>query len=603
MANKFTSKIKSLITHFAESISLSWRSSSYMFILRIIFEVFTILAPILLANLLKLVMNLFLNQDVTDEYMLGTFAILMLSIVIVRILNILFDSLNKIFSDNHNELINKNIEVMILEKINDLDISYFDTPNYHNEVTNVYNDGKALQSLAFMVISVIRALMQIVVYSLILFQVSIFIPMLVIILLIPAVLIDNYVLKKRYIWEQESTLERRKISYLKSILNGQNFAKDIRIFHTKDYFFNKYLCNWNEWFTKKRRIYRKGTLSSTVSKLIPHIAVYSLLFIVGIKVINNDLTVGDFTYYNGIIIPFVGGVTALFSSINKSYESEQKLSQFSSFMNKKPTIECGGDIEIDTINNIEFRNVSFKYPNTSKNIFNNISFKLETGKITALVGKNGAGKSTIVKLILRLYEPSNGEILVNGINIKQIDQKSLHKAIGVVFQDYNTYELTLREDVAISDIERRINDREIIDACEKAGFSTKSEQLVDGLDTYVGKKFDVNGVILSGGQKQKLAISSSYFKNASYYIMDEPNSALDPIAESELIAKLESLSQNNGALFITHKLSIMRFVDEIIVMDEGNIVERGNHHELLRNNKLYSSLYYAQANKYGADDL
>lgn len=337
---------------------------------------------------------------------------------------------------------------------------------------------------------------------------------------------------------------------------------------------------------------------SAIAQLIPHLAVYSILLFIGIKIIDKQFIVGDFTFFNGIIVQFVGGVTALFGSINKSYESEQKLANFSNFLNLHSNMDTNGEHIIEKIESIEFRNVSFKYPNTTKNALTNVSFILQAGKITALVGENGAGKTTIVKLILRLYNPTEGEILINGINIKSIDLKSLHSVIGVVFQDFNTYELTLREVVAISDIERKAHDDQIIDACMKANFSLQQEYFINGIDTYIGKTFDINGVILSGGQKQKLAIAESYFKNCSYYIMDEPNSALDPIAEGELLLKLEELSQDHGALFITHKLSVMLVTDEIIVFKNGKIIEMGTHNELIAKNGEYKKLYSTQAENY-----
>lgn len=591
-------KIKSFATHFYESVKLSLNSSRYMFLLRVLFEIFNIIIPIILSYQFKAIVNLLLNKDVPYERQLYTFMIIMFSIIFIRILNILFENLKRILTENHNQLINNNLDKKILEKINELDISYFDNPNYHNEISNVYSDGKALQDLSFMVITVLRSIIQIFSCSAILSKINIFIPIMVIILIFPAVFIDNYVIKKRYVWDRASTIEKRKINYLKSVLNGQGYAKDIRIFHTKEYFFKKYLNNWNRWFSEKRKVYRKGTLLSAFSQLIPHLTVYSILVLIGLKIINNELTVGDFTLYNGIITQFVGGVTALFSSINTAYESEQKLTNFSNFMNFSSNIDNCGKRSLKKINNIEFCNVSFKYPNTKNEVLKNINFILNTGEITAIVGENGAGKSTIIKLLLRLYEPTYGKILINGIDIKEYKLESLHKAIGVVFQDFNTYELTLRESVALSDIDHLAQDEEIIEACEKAGFLLEKNRFKSGIDTYIGKSFDSDGVVLSGGQKQKLAIASSFFKKCSYYIMDEPNSALDPVSENELLSKLEIMSKESGALFITHKLSIMLLTDKIIVLNKGQIVGTGTHSNLMTNNSIYRNLYLSQAKNY-----
>ena len=597
MAIASNKKLKSFFKHFTESLKLCWQSSPTMFSTRIFFEIFTVVSPILLAHQLKIIVNLLLNKDVAKTDMLKAFTLLILSVIFIRLLTVVLENIKRVFTDNHNELINHNIDKQILIKINDLDISYFDSPEYHNEISNVYNDGRALQDLSFMVISLIRSFFQIFSCAYILFRVNALVPIIVVLLIVPAVFIDNHALKKRYDWERESTLERRKIIYIKSILNGQAYAKDLRIFHTDQYFFEKYENQWKNWFGLKKKVYKKGAMFSTISQLIPHLAVYSILFFIGIKIINNELTVGDFTFYNGIIVQFVGGVTSLFASVNKAYESEKKLSNFSKFLELPCNIEASGTYKLDRIQSIEFKDVSFKYPNTQNFVLNHVSFKLEAGKITALVGENGAGKTTIIKLILRLYDPTNGTILINGINLKNIEAKTLHKAIGVVFQDFNTYELTLREAVAISDIDNLNNNEAIISACDNADFPINN-RFSNGFDTYIGKTFDSKGVVLSGGQKQKLAISSAYFKNCSYYIMDEPNSALDPVADNDLISKLVQLSKDHGSLFISHKLSVMHITDEILVLENGRIVESGSHNVLMAKNGVYKKLYLAQAERY-----
>ena len=530
--------------------------------------------------------------------MLKVFTLLILSIIFIRLLTVFFENIRRILTDNHNELINHNIDKQILVKINELDISYFDSPEYHNKINNVYNDGRALQELAFMVIQTIRSFFQIFSCFFIRFRVNTLMPIIVILLIVPAVFIDNYVLKKRYAWERESTLERRKIIYIKSILNGLQYAKDIRIFHTNKYFFDKYENQWEKWFTLKKAVYKNGTMLTAISQLLPNLAVYAILFFIGLKIINNELTVGDFTFYNGITTQFVAGVTSLFASVNKAYESEKKLSNFFEFMQMNSNIDSNGTYKITSIQSIEFKDVSFKYPNTQKFVLNHLSFKLKSGKIAALVGENGAGKTTIIKLILRLYEPTDGTILINDINIKNIDIESLHKTIGVVFQDFNTYELKLREAVAISDIDNLNKDKDIKLACDNADFQIDSGRFIHGLNTYIGKNFDAEGVVLSGGERQKLSISAAYFKKCSYYIMDEPNSALDPIAKNELVSKLLELSSGAGSFFITHKLSVMNLTDEIFVLKNGTIVESGSHEALMGKNGVYKRLYTVQAEKY-----
>ena len=218
-----------------------------------------------------------------------------------------------------------------------------------------------------------------------------------------------------------------------------------------------------------------------------------------------------------------------------------------------------------------------------------------------MVGLNGAGKSTIVKLILRLYDPDSGEIFVNGINLKEYELNSYYKCIGTVFQDFCRYNLTLRETIALTNIDEVDNDEKIFDASKNADFDLQSLNLEHGLDTYLGKRFDPDGVELSGGNWQKIAIAQAYFKPCSLMVFDEPNSALDPLAERRLFEKIEMLSENRCVVYVTHRLASATTADHIVVINNGECVEMGSHTQLMKMRGLYFDLFTKQAEKYRED--
>ena len=232
-----------------------------------------------------------------------------------------------------------------------------------------------------------------------------------------------------------------------------------------------------------------------------------------------------------------------------------------------------------------------------KNNINNISFKISKGEKVALVGNNGAGKTTLIKLICGFYHPTKGEILINGINIKNIDRDCLIKLVAPVFQDTNHYAVSIRENIAMESADA-IDENKIINAIKLVGLEEKINILENGLDTVITRDMDENGVELSGGENQKLAIARAIYKDAPLIILDEPTSALDPLAEYNLYMNLNSIINNHTAIFISHRLSSTRFCDRILFLKDGELIEMGTHNQLMNSDSEYKKLFDMQAEYY-----
>ena len=229
-------------------------------------------------------------------------------------------------------------------------------------------------------------------------------------------------------------------------------------------------------------------------------------------------------------------------------------------------------------------------------VLKNVSFRLEPGKNTALVGMNGSGKTTLIKLLCRLYDPTEGRILVNGIDIRKYDYGEYMKLFSVVFQDFRLFSFSLGENVASASMYAKETARKMLD---KAGFSQRLEKLEHGLDTVLYKEFDENGMEISGGEAQKIALARALYKDAPIMILDEPTAALDPLAEAEVYRKFQEITDEKTAVYISHRLSSCRFCDEILVMDQGKLVQKGKHEELVKDTgKRYYQLWDAQAQYY-----
>ena len=244
-----------------------------------------------------------------------------------------------------------------------------------------------------------------------------------------------------------------------------------------------------------------------------------------------------------------------------------------------------------------FNNVSFKYPNTEKYILDQISFKIAGNEKIAIVGVNGAGKSTIIKLLLRFYEPDNGEIRINGEKIQNYRVDSLRARFSIIFQDFITYSLSIKENVIISDLKKENDEDEVWSALRYSGVLTYFKDKKITLETNVGKEYDDNGIELSGGNRQKLAIARAIFRKADFLIMDEPNSALDITAEKDLFDKIKILYKDKGIIMISHRLGNLDFVDKIYVVEKGKIIEEGSQSSLIKKRGKFYKLLSIQKNK------
>ncbi|MCH5347691.1 MAG: ABC transporter ATP-binding protein [Oscillospiraceae bacterium] len=243
----------------------------------------------------------------------------------------------------------------------------------------------------------------------------------------------------------------------------------------------------------------------------------------------------------------------------------------------------------------EFRHVYFKYPGSEQYVLKDINLKWRIGEKMALVGKNGCGKSTLVKLLCRLYDPTEGEITLNGIDIRKYNYEEYMALFSVVFQDSKLFSFSIGENVAAS---TEFDPERAVDCVRRSGLSERLDSMPDGINTYIYKNFDEHGVEISGGEAQKLCLARAVYKGAAFIVLDEPTAALDPISEHDIYTKFNEIVGTRTAIYISHRLSSCRFCDEITVMEDGKIAERGSHQELLEMDGVYSSLWTAQAEYY-----
>ena len=270
-------------------------------------------------------------------------------------------------------------------------------------------------------------------------------------------------------------------------------------------------------------------------------------------------------------------------------------------MQTKPMIESSEKIvgmpQIITPPVIEFKKVSFKYPGAERFILKDFNLIIRSGEKIALVGENGAGKTTLIKLLLRFYDVTEGELLINGVNIKDISLKEWHKTIGALFQDFIKYQFSFKENVLFGDLAKPEDPEQINKAIQSSGANGYLPTLPKGMNQQVGKMFE-EGVDLSGGQWQKLALARAFYRDAPLLILDEPTSAIDAKAEFEIFERVQNLQKDKTVIIISHRFSTVRNADRILVLDEGQIIEEGTHNQLMKKKGLYAELFEIQAQGY-----
>lgn len=318
---------------------------------------------------------------------------------------------------------------------------------------------------------------------------------------------------------------------------------------------------------------------------------------VGVSVLEGHISIGNVLLYTGSITSMTTSFNQLVSSYNSMAYRFEYLSHFEEFIDSS-NMHYDGTLPIEKRDDyeyeFEFKNVSFKYPNTDHYVLKHINLKFNVNKRFAIVGQNGAGKTTLIKLLCRLYEPSEGEILLNGINIEKYDYEEYTNIFSVVFQDFKLFPLPLDENIAGSDI---VDEKKCLQVLEQVGINDKIMNWPNKQHTRLYKDLG-DGINISGGEAQKVAIARALYKDAPFVIMDEPTAALDPIAEAEIYENFNEMVKDKTAIFISHRMSSCKFCDEILVFENGEIVQQGSHHELVEQEGMYRDLWNAQAQYY-----
>lgn len=408
--------------------------------------------------------------------------------------------------------------------------------------------------------------------------------------------------RKDYVkWDMEKAPIERKTSYLIDLVSNFTFGKEIRVFNIRNWLSSKirfHLNESDEFYAKQTKILSKSEYVAVFMNFVLKGVTYGYL---AFQVVERSLGIGDFTMYITALMNFSAAMNEVMKSILDIRQFGGYYDALKEYMAVPQKMRNGKKLSLPKgAFEIRFENVSFRYAGQSTYALKNVNITLPPEEKLSIVGENGAGKTTFVKLLCRLYDPTEGRILLNGVDIRDIDYDQYMSIIGSVFQDYKLFSFTLKENISFAS-SKQAKDQDIYNLLCRSGLQSKMEKLPDGVQTYVYKNFSENGFEPSGGEGQKIALARAKYKNAPIMILDEPTSALDPRAEYEIYQRFSELVSGKTAVFISHRMSSSRFCDHIAVFKDGEIVEYGTHKELMEHNGTYHELFQMQAQYYSPE--
>ena len=587
-----------------DAFLLTFKSSKLYTFIRLFSDIVSLGAMLGTAYISKIIIDKIVelkgSQDISVLIMLIMF---MISFQIISVVN---EKINVYCTSIHRDIITNKITKQLMDVTLKNDIAFFDSEEYYNSFAVVKDGTYQLPDLVWNVISFVTSGVSVICTLLLFSQVNVLMGVFIILAAIPIALSERDYAKSVYMYEVSHMDEQRKMGYVNSLAESKGFAQEVRLYNLSAAIKDKFMSIWNPYFQTKRKLVRQKTIKNTFFSAFPNVIIGIVLVYLTIGITQNKYTVGDFSFYASIASQIVAYMFAFINGATDIYEKKLIINNINEFGKYQNTVIDNGTRTFEGNEmKIEFRNVVFRYPNTEFNALDDISFVIENGEHFALVGVNGAGKSTIIKLLLRLYDVTSGEILINDHNIKEYSIQELRQNIGTLFQQFSTLALTARDNIDPESMHMEIDpekDQKIIEALKYAQGEDILEHLGDGLDTYISKVFSDDGVELSGGQQQKLAIARTFYRNASLIILDEPSAALDPEAEHKLFEILEKLTENKTALFTSHRFSNLIYADKIAVIEYGKLLECGTHSELMKNKARYTQLFNYQANKFLMDD-
>lgn len=494
----------------------------------------------------------------------------------------------------------RHISTRIMEHASRLDLTRYEDPLFYDKMERARAQGTDRVMLVQMTGRLIQEFVGAVSLAVGIIWFSPWLLLFLFVCIVPAFLGETHFAFLGYSLNFQQTPARRQMEYLRLLGGSRESAKELKLFGLGPFLVGRYRVLSDELHRQNVGLARRKLTFGALLTLLGTFGYYGGYAYVIYETVVGALTIGQLTFLAGAIAGASAGIQAVFTTFSGIADQALFMTDLVDFFAVQPTIRSkpGALVAPRPIRQgIEFKNVSFSYPGSRRKILSGINMRIEPQERIALVGENGQGKTTIVKLLTRLYDPSGGQILLDGVDLREYNLEDLWKEIGVIFQDFVHYEMTASENIGVGRIEEAQNPFRIRAAAMKTFAEKVIQKLPNGYDQVLGCKFE-GSVDLSGGEWQKIALARAYLRDAQLLVLDEPTAALDARAENEVFQRFSELTQGKMALLISHRFSTVRMADRILVLEKGGIAEQGRHDQLVKDGGLYAAMFELQAASY-----
>ena len=587
---------------------LVWNTGHWILILMLLIALFTGVMPVVGALLSKDILN-GLQEVIAGQspavFWGSAVMFLLIFYFAYRIINNLVTRLNTAVTRIAGEKVVRYVKIQIMHKAKEVDLASFDMPEFYEKLENANREaGMRPIHVLSATFDAVSTLISLVSYIVVLATAPgmWWTAPVMIVLSLPTAIISFSYRRKTYRYMRHRSKDRRQMNYYSDLMVNKDMVKEIRMFGLGDTFAERYDEVFDRYYAGMRRLIVRENVCHAVATLVSSIVNCVFFAMIAMQVFLDKIRIGDYSLYTGALTSISSTVSSLINVSATVYEGTLFIDNLLVFMNEKPTVvslkEEPAHVRMGEPHTIEFVNVSFSYPGTTRRVLENINLTLRPGETVALVGLNGAGKTTFLKLLTRLYDPTEGKILLDGRDIREYDVSELYRMYGIIFQDFGKYAVSVAENISFGDIARKPDEEQIRTSAEQANAVDFIEKLPHGYETPLMRFFEPDGIELSIGQWQKLSIARAFYSTSDILILDEPTASLDPMAEQEIFNQFERLREGKTTIFVSHRLSSATVASKVIVLEYGKLVEEGTHRELMAKQGKYYELFNTQASRY-----
>lgn len=598
---------------FCYILKLVWKTGWWIPVLLSFVALFRGVTPVIGSLISKNILNALQNVIKAghlpeSEFWSSGILYLLIALFAYRLLILIVNNISSAINRIAGEKVVKEVKSQIMEKSKEVDLSSFDNPAFYEKMENANREaGHRPLHILTETFGVVSSVIELVSFLVVLLSAPglSWITFVVILVSIPSAIVNFVYRRKNFRYMRFSSKERRQMNYFSGILVDKDLVKEVRLYDLADTFIDRFFVAFKSYYKGLRKLILSESAWHIVFSVVTGVTNLVFYIIIAKQVFTGQIQIGDYTLYTGAIASIATCISTLISATGSIYEGTLFIDNLIAFMEEKQNIVPislpGETVKHNAEHTIEFVDVSFRYPGTKRDVLKNVSFTIRPGQTLALVGLNGAGKTTLIKLLTRLYDPTAGHILLDGKDLRAYDLKSLYQTFGIIFQDFGKYAVSVKENICLGAIHREISMDAVEEASKQSTASDYIQKLPDGYDTPLMRYFETNGLELSIGQWQKLAIARAFYADSDIIILDEPTASLDPMAEQEIFNQFDRLRNNKTTVFVSHRLSSATIADQILVIENGCLIEKGSHTELMARGGRYFELFTTQSKRYMAE--